>query len=51
MGLPYMPISWGGLGGQLIGIYGSRMECLGLFLAVGRGRHRRRHVALRAEWH
>ena len=25
-----LPISWGGLGGQLIGIYGSPMECLGL---------------------
>ena len=27
MGLPYMPISWGGLRG--VGIYGSPMECLG----------------------
>ena len=25
MGLPYMPINWGGFGGQLIGIYGSPM--------------------------
>ena len=30
--MPYMPISWGGgLGGQLIGIYGSPMECLGKY--------------------
>ena len=34
MGLPYMPINWGGesgvMRGQLIGIYGSPMERLGL---------------------
>ena len=35
MGLPHMPISWGGSRGQLIGIYGSPMECLGV---VGHGR-------------
>ena len=32
MGLAYMPISWGGgLGGQWGGIYGSPMECLGMW--------------------
>ena len=30
MGQPYMPISWGGLGGQWGGIYGSPMERLGI---------------------
>ena len=30
MGLVYLPISWGGFGGQWGGIYGSPMECLGM---------------------
>ena len=30
----YLPISWGGLGGQCMGIYGSIMECLGIFLEI-----------------
>ena len=30
--MPYMPISWGRLRGQLIGIYGSPVECLEVFL-------------------
>ena len=38
MGLAYLPISWGGLGGQLIGIY---MECLGV---VPRVSSRREHA-------
>ena len=32
MGLPYMPISWGGAMGVNVGIYGSPMECLGVLL-------------------
>ena len=31
IGLPYMPISWGGFGVN-VGIYGSPMECLGFIV-------------------
>ena len=35
MGLPYMPISWGGARGVNVAIYGSPMECMGIVFSVG----------------